>query len=230
LPTTLERLYILLFAKENIDEWIPPHPKSEEFYPTLIRILELLQTEVEGRKGFSFKFDANLAFKWIRQMTLRQIIESSLSYYKNKQVEKEPQEVIRKTIQAVEKRLRFELVKGLRAYQTILAEVLKAKGRVSDAESLLPLYLYVECGGYKHSLLSAMSLGFSRTSSLILLELLPLHDDATPEQLRERILRCDLNVAKVPEMVQREIHQLLGKGTKSLRLKQEVKNGPSSTN
>lgn len=56
-----------------------------------------------------------------------------------------------------------------------------------------------------------MSLGFSRTSSLILLDLLRLPEDGTPEQLREKILRCDLNASKVPIVVQREIRQLLGK-------------------
>jgi superfamily II DNA/RNA helicase len=210
LPRTLERLYLSLLTKPDIDLWIPLHPHHEDFYHSLVRIFELLQTEVEERKGFGFRFDASLAVKWIRQWTLRRIIEARLEWQKKNGKTASPQAAIRSIIQAVEHRMRFDLVRSLRAYNDVMEVVLAARGRAADVETLRPLYLYVECGGFKKSLLSLMSLGFSRTSALILLDSLNVPDGLSPEQCRERILRINLGVAKIPELVQREVRQLLG--------------------
>jgi hypothetical protein len=210
LPRVLERLYLILLAMPDIDEWIPPQPWDDKLYPSLERIFLLLQQEVEGRKGLRYRFDASLAVRWIWQWNLRRMIDARLDWQKRNQKQGSAREAIRSIIRAVEHRLRFDLVRSLRAYHDVLAAVLIAKDRAQDAESLQPLHLYLECGGYKPSLLSLLSLGFSRTSALILLDTLKMPDSLTPEQCRERILRSNLKAKSISELIQREVRQLLG--------------------
>lgn len=210
LPATLERLYVVLLSETDLDQWIPPPPYDEQFYNALLRIFELLQVEVEARQGLRYSFEASLALKWIRQWTLRRIIEARLEWQRTHNRPAKPELAIRDIIRSVERRMRFDLVRNLRAFHDVLQAVLVAKGRPADAENLRPLYLYVECGGYEMSLLSLMALGFSRTSALVLLRTLNLPRDLSPEQCRDRVLRSNLATRKVPELVRREVRQLLG--------------------
>jgi superfamily II DNA/RNA helicase len=211
LPSKLERIYLTLLAEPDLRPWLPLRPYDEGFYAGLVRIFELLQTEFDERAGFSFRFEANQASKWIWQRTLREIIESRLTWQRENGKRADVQKTIRDIIKCIEQRLRFHWVRHLRAYNDVLVAALIAKGQSEEADRLFPLYLHLEYGASNSVVINLVSLGFSRTASLILFKLGIFPPDADPESCRQIILRTNLTRRQVPPFLQREVRALLGK-------------------
>lgn len=120
------------------------------------------------------------------------------------------QDVIRNMIKSIEQRIRFKLVRSLRAYHDVLSTVLVARNRASEAEAMLPLHIYMECGACNVVVLNLISLGFSRTAALLLHKLVFFPQDASPEWCRHILLHANLEALKVPPTVRREARHLLG--------------------
>jgi hypothetical protein len=211
LPAKLERLYAALSAEDDLDPWLPCYPFDEDCFERLERIFKLLQEILEGRPGLGYRFDAVLAVKWMRQHNLRQIIEARRKWQLEKKKTLTPiEDVIRNMIRSIEQRIRFKLVRSLRAYHDVISMVLVARNRASDAEKMLPLHLYMECGACNQVVLNLISLGFSRTAALLLYKLKIFPQDASPERCRHIILHANLEALKVPATVRREARHLLG--------------------
>lgn len=211
LPAKLERLYDALSAEADLDPWLPCYPYAEDCFERLERIFKLLQEVLESRPGLGYRFDAVLAMKWMRQHNLRQIIEARRKWQEENRKTLTPiEDVIRNMIRSIEQRIRFKLVRSLRAYHDVLSTVLIARNRASEAETMLPLHLYMECGACSQVALNLISLGFSRTAALLLYNLRIFPQDASPELCRQIILHANLEELKVPATVRREARHLLG--------------------
>lgn len=211
LPTRIESLHRALSAEESLDDWLPMAPFEKGFYSRLRKIFELLHRELHGKRTLEFTFDAWLASRWVHQDTLQKIIDSRLTWRRSQGLPTDVRDTIRKIIRRIERWLRYQWVRSLRAYHDVLGLILRSRGKNDEADSLRPLYLYLEYGAYDRPILSLISLGFSRTAALVLRRLLKFPSDASPELCREILLRRNLAALRVPLIIQRESHALLGR-------------------
>jgi hypothetical protein len=211
LPTRIEALYTFLLKESSLDKWILPAPFSSSFYETLSLIFQLVNSELHKSETIRHRFDAWLATRWIRQDTLQQMIDSSVKWRLSKGLRVDIQYIIRQIIRRIERRIRHQYVRYLRAYNDVLAVTLRHRNRESDAETLIPIYLFLECGACDRTILSLISLGFSRTASLVLKRRLPFPADASPEVCRQIVLKTNLASRRIPPVIRREAAALLGK-------------------
>jgi hypothetical protein len=211
LPTRLESLYTFLQNEQSLNAWIPPPPFSGEFYETLSSIFELVNRELHNSETIRHRFDAWLATRWIRQSSLQQMIDASVKWRVKKDLPVDVQKIIRQIIRRIERWIRHQYVRYLRAYNDVLAVALRDRNRETDAEALIPIYLFLEWGACDRTILSLISLGFSRTASLVLKRRLPFPTDASPEACRQIVLKTNLTSRRIPPVIKREAAALLGK-------------------
>lgn len=217
LPLKLEKLYERLTAEADIEAFVPTHPFQDDSFERLQNILKLLQEVFDGKTHFGYRFDATLSLKWMKQHTLREIIEARRTWQIQNNRPLQPiGEVIRTMIQAIERRIRFKLVRSLRAYHDVLHVALLARGMRAEAEHLIPLHVYMECGASNSVVLNLISLGFSRTSALVLYKTGIFPQESSPERCRHLVTRW-FNDLKIPVTVRREAEQLLGISAKKAK-------------
>jgi superfamily II DNA/RNA helicase len=217
LPTRLENLRRALLEEPTLDGLLPLSPFQIGFYPRLRSIFAIVHRELHVTNSLQYKFDAWLASRWIHQDTLQQIIESSVKWRVVHGLPSEVQITIRKTVRRIENWIRYRWVRSLRAYHDVLGVVLRLQNRNQDADSLSPIYYYLEYGAFDRAILSLISLGFSRTAALMLKRLVTFPADATPEICRNILVRRDLSAANVPKIIQREARALLGTRPSAVR-------------
>lgn len=225
LPLKLEKLFAVLSDEPDLDAYVPSHPFQDDAFERLERILKLLQEIFEGKKHLGYRFDATLSIKWMKQHTLREIIEARRTWQSQNNRTLQPiGEIIRSMIQAIERRIRFKLVRSLRAYHDVLYVTLAAKGMQAEAERLLPIHVYMECGASNPVVLNLISLGFSRTSALILYKTNIFPQEGSPERCRYFLTQW-LHALKIPATVRREAEQLLGIRSKTPKAPQDGRSG-----
>lgn len=169
-----QRLYEFLRGRisEDADEaskLIPLHPREPEAYDSYSEVLRvcyefLLQLSSESKLH---KFHAFIALHWIRGVPLPRLIDLQI---KRKSSE-EPRRVIRDMLDVLEKDIRFQAVRLIGCYNTLLAYALKEAGFDELSKSLPHLPLYLELGASDKTMISFISLGVSRVTAMKLNEL-----------------------------------------------------------
>jgi hypothetical protein len=150
---------------------------------------------------------------WIHENPLGKILSMEIGFRKKVATEQgakfRPSDVIYSMIHCIEHEIRFRYVKFLRAYHDVLSEAFKRRGSAPD---LVPLHLYLECGASKPVPLNLISLGFSRTTALLLAKKITLSADATPETCLRKCKEAIANASglKLPSVIRREVSTFVG--------------------
>lgn len=168
LPTRLQALYDALHQEQAIQQWLPLSPYEQGVNERLKLIFRLLETTLADVHNDSHVFHAWLGAQWIHGVSLAEIIRLRVNYLKGTNRFTSVRNTIFQVLKSLEEDLRFRYVKHVRAFLDILAVVLLERGQVDEAQNLPPLHLFLECGASDTSVLSLMSLGLSRTTSLLL--------------------------------------------------------------
>jgi len=142
---------------------IPKHPSDRAAYQSFADVLEVCHRVIEGRPETSrlHRFLALIAVWWMRGRPLPQIVQNQL----RRNPGRDHREIIRDTLQLVEKRVRYECVRLLSCYGAVLGEVLQDVHQGEAAKNLPSIPLFLELGASDKTTLSLMSHGLSRATA-----------------------------------------------------------------
>lgn len=201
LPMRLERLYQFFREQTDLTSLLPLRTFLREPDGTNSRLREIFQrveivlSEIDNG---SYKYHAVLASQWIHEAPLRDIIAKEIAYRTQSGEAFNVRNVIYEIIDAIEHHVRFRYVKHLHAYNDVLAVALVERGLHTEAETLAPLHLYLECGASSPVALSLISLGLSRIAALLLARRVTLAADSTPEECLQRCRDAIRNAERIP--------------------------------
>ncbi len=214
-PQRLENLYQHLFNQKDLSEFIPIAPRRPGVHARLKLIFQLVQRHLMGIEDNSFSQHAKIAQGWIHDEPLSSIISKEVSYRRSEasknEVKFNPSRVIYGVVYTIESVIRFRYVRNLRAYHDVLGQALRIRG-APEADSLVPMHLFLECGASKLVTLNLISLGISRMTALLLEKRITLSGSSTPEQCLKLCRDAIFNAPnmKIPAIARREVDSFTG--------------------
>lgn len=208
-PTLLEELWVY-FSKNLHFPLIPIDPYRAGALGHFRSIFEVIAKVFIGVDNKSWQYYSTLAFHWVKGSSLKDLIDNRIKYYKVSSDRKPVNATIRELLDDIELTLRFTYVKYLRAYIDVLSAFLEQLGFNDIAEALSPWDLYVEFGARDKVLLMLMSIGVSRSTSILIRRAITSDNDVGREECWSKLCSLPLNVLNVPEVCRREIRQLTG--------------------
>jgi len=193
----------------DLAELMPPHPEAPDAYGRLLNMIRRCQRELEGRSDQSFTFFANLATKWMRGQSIPELIDGIADYKKDRGEEIDYAKLIRKTLENIEKDLRFRLVRLTACYNSILKYLLNELHMDEDAKRIPAIPLYLEMGASSETMLSFMELGLSRITAKLLLDSAADRFMSSADALRWLRFRRS-TWERLPAACQREVLAVVG--------------------
>jgi superfamily II DNA/RNA helicase len=209
LPTRLQELYRHLDAQPDPRDWLPLLPHESNSNIRMRDIFELVNRTLRGIDSDVHRYHAMLASKWIHDIPLKVIIEDAIAYQKQKGRFESVRRTIFDLMEDLETEIRYQYVKHTRAFNDVLAVVLRRAGFDDLAIGLKPLHLFLECGASNRTVLSLIALGLSRTTALLLKGKLRFPDDFSPEDCLAKLAATNLVALKIPGVCLKEIRELL---------------------
>ncbi|TIP07981.1 DEAD/DEAH box helicase [Mesorhizobium sp.] len=148
---------------------IPRHPRESEAFQSYADILELCHEIILGidTSKALHRFHALMALKWMRGLSLPQIIDEQIK----RDAQKVPQTIIRNTLDLIETEIRFQAVRLFGCYSALLVYALDSAGMIDLVASIPSLPLYLEVGASDKTMISFIALGLSRVTAMKLNEL-----------------------------------------------------------
>ncbi|BBO66291.1 DEAD/DEAH box helicase [Desulfosarcina alkanivorans] len=204
-PARLQQLHDHLIIQPDIEEWIPLLPHETGFNMRMKRIFRAVEINLSLVDNESYTFDAWLASQWVHDQPLRAIIENQI-----RRKNDPPRDVIYDILDALENRIRYRYVKHTRAYQDVLIVILEDSGKSDLIETVRPLHLFLECGASSTVALNLMSLGISRTTSLLLKGVIQFPEESSPEECFDVLRRINLNNLNISSLCKRELINIVG--------------------
>ncbi|WP_395738035.1 DEAD/DEAH box helicase [Prosthecobacter sp.] len=218
-PDRLSKLYQFLLSVSDIDAYIPIDLWKKGTYQRLLTVMETARTYLNPPIRPYKRSDVWLAFWWMQGKSLRWLIDERIKSRQEFDAQSESlvpasaNSVIQKVIADIEKLLRFQYAKDLKAYLDVLALVLRKRRPEQLEVSLPPLPLYLECGSSNAGVIRLMALGLTRMTSLMIRQkIVGMRADASPESWMAAIAVQRLDTFPLPKICLQEIkHLILGK-------------------
>ncbi|MFA5861992.1 MAG: DEAD/DEAH box helicase [Candidatus Thermoplasmatota archaeon] len=236
-PVKIDALHAALLQKEPIEDWIPNIPRvhgpgtgrtaqDEEFWARLQRIYGLITESLYGRPASPAL--NTLTAQWMRSYPLRMILDGHVRHRRKRRVEElesqaepgapippeEPALVgtwLEDMFTVIEQDLRFERVRGFRAYADVLRLVMHETGRESLIGSIAPWDLYLEFGSADRLVIDLSSLGISRLTALELRDVDALSRYANVHDLLARLRELDLVGLGLSRECAAEVERVVGR-------------------
>ncbi len=208
LPMRLEALRQYFSRVDDPLGLIPIAPFIPKTNGRLFEIFHTVERELQHDSTERYRYYWRLAKQWIHQRPLRQIIDERIQFLRTRDPDVNIRNVIYEIVEDIETVLRYRFVKHLRAYNDVLAVVLRERGFPQQAESLPPMHLYLECGAADIVAISLISLGLSRVAALFLKGRIDLPRDATPEDCLKKLRSLPLDAMPLPVYCRRELSAL----------------------
>lgn len=191
-----------------VEDLLPVPPESEdavEEYTKLLNRINKYLGDVFGRAGRVWQL-ALLIVDWMRGYPLARVIASRARYYGNDDIAG----LIRSAMNDVEQFARFQAPKFLACYVDLLRTYLERIERQDLVERLFELNVLLEFGVSQKTQLSLIGLGLSRSSAIMLSELIA--DGSLDEQgCLAWLTENDWMTADMPALIRREIATLINK-------------------
>jgi hypothetical protein len=152
-----------------LDDLIPCDPRTSEAYDRILCIFGSLERVFFQEGTEAYIYYTYLARRWMRGTPLEQMIEAKLKY-KNQIDLSDPVAInkgIRALLKDLEHTLHYKYVKYARAYEQVLAAVLRERGLGDLVSSIAPLHMYIEYGASDLLLITLMSIGMTRTTAIL---------------------------------------------------------------
>ena len=211
-PHRQQALHAVLFSKSggeqsNARSLIPAHPREAGAYASYSSILKLCNIHLLGLPPADrrHRFQALMATRWMRGDPLPKIIDDSISYKPSQNSRR----VIRDTLEAIEKVVRFEVVRLMSCYCAVLVRTFDEMGFSELSKSVPPISLYLEVGASDRSMISFIGLGLSRVTASILNEATPNKAMTIPEA-RSWLRRAPLEAHGLSPLLIEEIKRTIG--------------------
>lgn len=157
--------------RENLEKLLLADPSSDDALSSYVAAFRRISDTMSIELGYNSKGTfvlALLVIKWMRGYPLARLISERIDYYKNKEY-KEPS-VIRSVMEDVERVARYQAPKLLSCYNDLLRYFYISEGRADLVEYIDDIGVYLELGVSIKTQISLISLGFSRTSAVMISE------------------------------------------------------------
>ncbi|WP_292083462.1 MULTISPECIES: DEAD/DEAH box helicase [unclassified Brevundimonas] len=143
---------------------VPLHPRDTHAYGCYAAILQICHQLIMGMRHESrvHRFLAIIVLRWMKGHPLPRIIQNQL----NRNPEKNRREVVRETLELVEKRVRYDCWRLFSCYGSVLSAVLIDLGRTDLVEAMPPIPLFLEVGASDRTTISLMSAGIPRAIAM----------------------------------------------------------------
>ena len=138
---------------------------------------------------------------------LPRIIDSSMAHRRKLGHDPNWGTVIRGTLQDIEQKLRFDYVRAMSCYVSVLRQVLVEAKRSDALPSIPSISLYLEVGASSQTMMSFMGLGLSRFTAARLQSLLP-RTNLAPSDARRWLRSHDPETLDIPFASANEIRKL----------------------
>lgn len=186
---------------------IPKHPNDRDAYQSYADILEICHKIIEGRPDTSrlHRFLALIAVFWMRGRPLPQIVQNQL----RRNPDRDRREIIRDTLELVEKRVRYQCVRLFSCYGAVLAEVLQDVDLPDAVKTLPSIPLFLELGASDKTTLSLMSNGLSRATATRLTPHAPSRDLETEDAI-DWLRQAPVESYRLPALLLEEILEIRG--------------------
>jgi superfamily II DNA/RNA helicase len=196
----------------NPEELLPVDPSSNNAVDVYRKILGRIAGELNAGLGPAGRRSHPLALlitRWMRGLPLARLISDRIRWERDHETGKAVPAIIRAVLNDVEQIARFEAPRSLACYNDLLRVHLQAIGRVDLIGQLRDdLQLLLEFGVSLPTQVSLIGLGLSRTSAVLLGELITqddLDEVGALRWLREGIWQS----ADLPELVRAEVERIL---------------------
>ncbi len=211
----LGALFEHLVTAPDILSLIPLEPWKTGAYKILQSVMQLVRETLNPPSRKYRRFHAWLAFWWMRGESLRWLIDARFKNCKDAAAKNgEPLEmtindVIPTIVDGIEKTLRFEYARDIKAYLELLPLALAERDPDAEHPPIPPLPLYLECGTTNQKVIKLMSLGLTRMTAMFAAKLITMiRTDATPEQWFSALAKLPLKNVKLPKVCIQEIEHL----------------------
>jgi hypothetical protein len=199
-------------GKKGVDGLLPLHPLAERdlVYRSIVRLFSRLHRYFERRKQASTsKYFAQLALRWMRGESLRDMIDNAYERRKQKAGGADPRysPVIRQVMRQVEQDLRFRYVKYTHCYNDLLRHLLTERGEDERAQEIPTLPLYLEVGASSKTMVSLIGLGISRMTAGLVADQADVKHMGRVEA--ERWLRENWTKLNLPKVSERELARVI---------------------
>lgn len=198
-------------AKEAPESLLLVLPEDRDSWSAYARAFRLLAETTGADFGVPGRQRqlAVLVVQWMQGLPLARLVQDRLDYQARQVKPARVPATIRAVMDDVENVARFLAPKYLACYLDVLGRHLARIGR-ADLTGTAPtdIELLLELGVSTVTELSLLSLGLSRTSAVELFALIAA-DSLSPEQSVAWLREQDLQRLDVPELVRREVRQIL---------------------
>ena len=212
-PHRQQALYRTLQSRAKISltaamALVPKHPNNRDAYQSYSDILEICHRTIEGRPDTSrlHRFLALIAIFWMRGRPLPQIVQNQL----RRNPDRDRRQVIRDTLDLVEKRVRYQCVRLFSCYGAVLSEVLQDIELPASAKVFPSIPLFLELGASDRTTLSLMSSGLSRATATRLTPHAPSRDMGA-EDAANWLRNAPIETYRLPALLFEEILEIQGR-------------------
>lgn len=206
-PARLESLASVLRSKTDILAWVPVYPWVRNSYDRLLAIFELIEELMIRSETKAYTYYAFLANQWMKGESIRELVRNKIGWSRA-HTDAEINNAIRELFRDLEDGLRYRYVKYTRIYGEVLHSVLVERGLRQEADTLLPLHLFLEYGAASETLINLMAIGLSRTSAIFFNSFLSLRRNLTSPECQEYINSVNLDRSSLPAICKAEISKL----------------------
>ncbi|ECO5933640.1 hypothetical protein FYD47_23715, partial [Salmonella enterica] len=159
--------------KDNLENLLLADPSSDDalssYVAAFTRISDTMSIELGYNSKGAFVL-ALLVIKWMRGYPLARLISERIDYFKKKKKEYKEPSVIRNVMEDVERVARYQAPKLLSCYNDLLRYFYISEGRADLVEYIDDVGVFLELGVSIKTQISLISLGFSRTSAVMISE------------------------------------------------------------
>ena len=212
-PQRLEELAEIFRKADSLSGFIPLVPVADGAYENLANLFGLIDQVFIKSGTQRHRYFAFLALRWMRGVSIRELVRARLEWKKAPDEEKQVNEEIRELFQEIEEELRYRYVKYTSIYGQVLSAILEERGFHDEASKLLPLHIFLEFGASDRVLISLMSLGLSRTSALLLRNSVSLSPEMTTQDCQDYLNAINLERIVLPTICKQEISRIRGRSS-----------------
>jgi len=196
--------------KKQIEDLLPVPPDSENSLVIYIQILHRINRYLGNVFSRRVNQLALLIIEWMKGYPLARIINSRESYYKRNNIVVKLEALIRDTMSDVEDFARFKAPKYLSCYSDILKFYLTINNRKDLIDRMLEMHILLEFGVSHKTQLSLLGIGLSRSSSIILSEIIA-KDSLNENEVINWLKSNNWIIEEMPELIKIEISNVIQK-------------------
>jgi superfamily II DNA/RNA helicase len=210
-PQRLESLAAFLRSQPSIRNWLPTVPKAQGSYDRLVTIFQVIDDYFIQEGTRRHEYFAVLALLWMQGTPLKELVRDRLERHGASNDAEKANDEIRQLFSDIEERIRYIYVKYMGIYNSVLGAILREKDLHEEAESIIPIHLFLEFGASSKALINFMSIGLSRTSAILLQNSAKFRDDLEVDACRRYLDTINLEYSPLPAICKAEIKHIRGR-------------------